>query len=409
VALHLIRQRNFLFIWIARQISALGDWILLIVLPLYIYNLTGSTIATGTMFITQMIPRLLFGSIAGSVVERLNKKWVLVFTDFMRGLILSCLFIFSTEQLWVFFVIVFAQSTIGTVFMPAHRALMVEIIERDHLVDANSITIVSDNIIRLAGPSLGGALLGIGGLHISIGVDILSYIVSGIFISLITVSSINHSKPQVKTSLMKKWLTFWSEWWGGIKIIRQNHLFLIIFWVLSITWLAQGMINVLFVPYVLDIMGQSSVEFGWIESAEGAGGLIGGYLLLKLNKKVKPFPLIMSSLLLTGFMFFLMFNLPYLLVVLVLNALLGIPNIMFSVRLETLLQEHTPDDYLGRVFGSYNTMVSLATLAGMAVASILNFAGTVLLLNLTAVLFIALGCVFYRPLRLELDKQVELG
>ncbi|HLS09135.1 MFS transporter [Lentibacillus sp.] len=409
MALHLIRQRNFLFIWIARQISALGDWILLIVLPLYIYNLTGSTIATGTMFITQMIPRLLFGSIAGSVVERLNKKWVLVFTDFMRGLILSCLFIFSTEQLWVFFVIVFAQSTIGTVFMPAHRALMVEIIERDHLVDANSITIVSDNIIRLAGPSLGGALLGIGGLHISIGVDILSYIVSGIFISLITVSSINHSKPQVKTSLMKKWLTFWSEWWGGIKIIRQNHLFLIIFWVLSITWLAQGMINVLFVPYVLDIMGQSSVEFGWIESAEGAGGLIGGYLLLKLNKKVKPFPLIMSSLLLTGFMFFLMFNLPYLLVVLVLNALLGIPNIMFSVRLETLLQEHTPDDYLGRVFGSYNTMVSLATLAGMAVASILNFAGTVLLLNLTAVLFIALGCVFYRPLRLELDKQVELG
>src|SRR5699024_8481824 len=262
----------------------------------------------------------------------LNKKWVLVFTDFMRGLILSCLFIFSTEQLWVFFVIVFAQSTIGTVFMPAHRALMVEIIERDHLVDANSITIVSDIIIRLAGPSLGGVLLGIVELHISIGVDILSYIVSGIFISLITVSSINHSKPQVKTSLMKKWLTFWSEWWGGIKIIRQNHLFLIIFWVLSITWLAQGMINVLFVPYVLDIMGQSSVEFGWIESAEGAGGLIGGYLLLKLNKKVKPFPLIMSSLLLTGFMFFLMFNLPYLLVVLVLNALLGIPNIMFSVR-----------------------------------------------------------------------------
>src|SRR5699024_3234738 len=189
-----------------------------------------------------------------------------------------------------------------------------------------------------------------------------------------------------------------------IKISRQNHLFLIIFWVLSITWLAQGMINVLFVPYVLDIMGQSSVEFGWIESAEGAGGLIGGYLLLKLNKKVKPFPLIMSSLLLTGFMFFLMFNLPYLLVVLVLNALLGIPNIMFSVRLETLLQEHTPDDYLGRVFGSYNTMVSLATLAGMAVASILNFAGTVLLLNLTAVLFIALGCVFYRYLRLVLYK-----
>lgn len=402
---HLLRQKNFLFIWAARQTSALGDWILLIVLPLYIHNLTGSTIATGTMFITQMTPRLFFGSIAGTIVERLNKKWTLVFTDLIRGIILCGLFVIPADHLWVFFLIVFIQNMIGTVFMPAHRSLMVDIVEREHIVDANSITIVSDNIIRLVGPSLGGALLGIGGLHISIAIDILSYIISSILISLITLSVVKQAESKEKSTLMVKWLKFWNDWWKGIKIVRKNQLFLVIFWMSSITWLAQGMINVLFVPYVLDVMGESSVEFGWIESAEGVGGLIGGYLLLKLNKKVNPFPLIMISLLLTGIMFLFMFNLPYLLIVLILNVLLGVPNIIFSVRLETLLQEHVPEDYLSRVFGSYNTMIALATLAGMALATIFNFIGTVLLLNLTAVLFIAVGILLYRPLRHKLREQ----
>ena len=403
-----LRKRNFLLIWTARQISALGDWILLIVLPLYIYNLTGSTIATGTMFITQMIPRLLFGSIAGTIVERINKKLALSLTDFSRGIVLSFLFLVPEDKLWVFFVIVFAQNTIGTLFIPAHRALLAEIVDQDQLVDANSITIVTDNIIRLAGPSIGGALLGIGGLYISIGVDVLTYIISALLILMMTVTEATpKSDNHQKDSLTVKWLSFWSDWLDGLKTVKINRLIFLIFWLLSLTWFAQGMINVLFVPYVLDVVGVGSLEFGWIESAEGAGGIIGGYLLLKLNKKFHPFPLIMTSLFLTGSLFFLVFNLPYFSIVLVLNALLGMPNIIFSVRLETLLQEFVPNNYLGRVFGSYNTMVSLATLTGMTFASVFDFAGTVMLLNVTAAIFIGSGLVFYRPLRRELKVMCK--
>lgn len=50
------------------MISGLGDWIFLIAMPLYIFDITKSTIATGSMFIIQMLPRLLFGSIAGTFV-----------------------------------------------------------------------------------------------------------------------------------------------------------------------------------------------------------------------------------------------------------------------------------------------------------------------------------------------------
>ena len=57
-----LRQRNFAFLWIGQVISMLGDWMLFVALPFYIYALTGSTFATGVMFIVQTIPRLCFGS-----------------------------------------------------------------------------------------------------------------------------------------------------------------------------------------------------------------------------------------------------------------------------------------------------------------------------------------------------------
>lgn len=168
----------------------------------------------------------------------------------------------------------------------------------------------------------------------------------------------------------------------------------------SFIWLAQGMINVLFVPYVINEMGQTSVEFGWIESVQGIGGLIGGYLLLKLNKKVAPFPLIISSLLASGGFALLQFNIPILFFVFIMNAFLGITDVISSVRLETLLQEQVPENYMGRIFGAYNTLMALTMLIGMSIASFLGeIMGTVMLLNISALLFFLTGIVGYRALK----------
>ena len=63
--LAVLRQRNFALLWAGGLISMLGDWLLFIALPFYIYDLTGSALATGAMFIAETLPILLFGSIGG--------------------------------------------------------------------------------------------------------------------------------------------------------------------------------------------------------------------------------------------------------------------------------------------------------------------------------------------------------
>ncbi|WP_085505180.1 MFS transporter [Thalassobacillus devorans] len=405
--MYLFKDKNFLLIWLARVISQLGDWVLLIVLPFYVYESTGSSLATGGMFIVQVFPRLLFGSIAGVLVEKWDKRKTLIWVDILRSMILFLLFI-PLDSLWIFFVAAFLQNVVGTLFMPAQRTLLFDLVGREHIGDANSITVVSDNVVRLAGPSIGGALLGLGGLHIAVGVDIATYVLSAFFLSLIS----HHTSvdtPEQLQSVGERWIQFWGNWLKGLGLVKNLRIVLLVFCIMSVTWIAQGMVNVLFVLFVKDILGAGATELGWIESAEGIGGLVGGYLLFKLNKKISPFSIIFSSLILTGILFLLIFNIPILLVVILLNILLGIPNIMYSVRLETLLQEYVPKNYLSRVFGSYQTTVSLMMIFGMGLASILpNIIGIINTLNIAGSMFLAVAVITLKPLK-KLTREFKHG
>src|SRR5437660_1985879 len=80
-----LRQRNFACLWTGQIVSLIGDWVLFVALPFYIYTLTGSTLATGIMFIVQTLPRLFFGSVAGVFVDR----WIRIYTMWIVKLIMA--------------------------------------------------------------------------------------------------------------------------------------------------------------------------------------------------------------------------------------------------------------------------------------------------------------------------------
>src|SRR5215210_6120577 len=89
---YLLRRRNFALLWFGGLISIMGDRVLLVALPYFVYQQTGSTLATAGMVAAQLLPRLLFGSIAGVFVDRWDRKQVMVIASLSQGLVILPLF-----------------------------------------------------------------------------------------------------------------------------------------------------------------------------------------------------------------------------------------------------------------------------------------------------------------------------
>src|SRR5215207_4222386 len=106
----LLRQRNFALLWFAGLTSMIGDWVLFISLPIYTYNLTQSTLATGLMFMVGTLPRILLGSLAGVYVDRWDRRKTMAAADWSRAvLILLLLFVRSAEWIWIVYLVAFIE------------------------------------------------------------------------------------------------------------------------------------------------------------------------------------------------------------------------------------------------------------------------------------------------------------
>jgi len=181
--LAVLRQRNFALLWAGGLISMLGDWLLFIALPFYIYDLTGSALATGAMFMAETLPILLFGSIGGVFADRWDRKKTMIVADLLRAaLLLLLLAAGSAEWLWAIYLVVFVQSSVGQFFNPAKGALTPQLVDEQQLMPANSLNSVGVEITRLIGAPLGGALMTMMGLSSVVLVDCVSFVVSALLI-----------------------------------------------------------------------------------------------------------------------------------------------------------------------------------------------------------------------------------
>ncbi|HZM21235.1 MAG TPA: MFS transporter, partial [Anaerolineales bacterium] len=255
-----LRQRNFALLWFAGLISMIGDWVLFIALPIYTYNLTRSSLATGIMFMAGTLPRILLGSVAGVFVDRWDRQRTMVIADLSRAVLLLLLFMVqSAESIWIIYLVAFLQATISQFFGPAENALLPQLVDESHLVAANSLNALNNNLARLGGPALGGLLLGSFGFRNVVVIDSLSFLISGLMIALILRPDL-----QVEREPLRSQPHVWQDWVSGLRYIWNSRVVSVIFWVIGIAGIAEGLFNVSFVIFVRQNLGGDALEFGWL-------------------------------------------------------------------------------------------------------------------------------------------------
>ncbi len=159
-----LRRRDFALLWSGQLISLMGDYVLLISIPFFTYQLTGSLLQTGLMFVIETLPRILLGSVAGVFVDRWSRRWTMIVSDLARVCILLLLLLVTARNLlWLLYGVTLLQATCSLFFTPALTAITPTLVDEQHLVGANALQSFSDSVTRFIGPPLGGALFALSG------------------------------------------------------------------------------------------------------------------------------------------------------------------------------------------------------------------------------------------------------
>lgn len=393
----ILRVRNFVLLWSGGFVSALGNWMLFVALPVYVYQRTNSTLATGAMFMARFLPSLLLGSLAGVLVDRWDRRRTLILANLLlAGAIAPLLLLGAAGSLWVVYVAALGESTIA-LFLVAESALLPTLVDERLLLSANSLNAVSLNVARLTGPALAGLIVGTFGLPAVVLIDMASYTLAAAMTALVRVTPVRRcpgelAQPDVGSPLGRTW----REWRDGLRLVQSDRLLSGIFVVWGLAAVAEGTFEVLSVPWVKQSLHGGALQFGWLMSAQAIGGVMGGLLTGWAGRRLGPVALIGISLLSIGAADLAIWNVPMLPFDLVVIALVGLPAIGFTAGTTTLLQSSVADHFRGRVSGALGTTWAALILLGMGAAAIFGGPiGVVTVLNAAGVLSLLTGVLVF--------------
>jgi MFS family permease len=401
--LAVLRKRNFFLLWSGGVLSVIGDFFLFVALPFFVYERTGSALATGAMFMAQTLPRLLFGSVAGVFVDRWDRKRTMVLSDLSRALILlPLLLVAAGGPIALVYVVAFVEASVSMFFLPAKGATIPNLVAEDELTAANSLNSLAEEVPSLLGALLGGALLAVVGLSGLIWLDVATYLASALLISLIgahTAAAPDEEPDITAGAAVSAWANALKEWTGGLRLIGRERSLAVLFAVISVAFVGEGAVTVLVIIFFRDVLGGDSAEFSYFVAAYGAGGIAGGLLLGFASGLIEETRLFSLSLIANGVLLVAIFNIPVLGVIVGLAVVSGMTVVGWLVTSQTLVQKWAPERYLGRVFGALETTQALTLLVGMGLAVALEgLLGVVVVLSVVGAAWSVAGLVAWAML-----------
>ncbi|MEZ4870218.1 MAG: MFS transporter [Caldilineaceae bacterium] len=177
-------NRDFRYLWFGEIISLLGDWFNLIASATLIGTLTGSGVALGGLFVVRMLAPFLVSAFGGVVVDRYNRKYILIATDLLRGLVvLGFFFVRTAADVPLLYLLTAIQLGLSGLFFPARNAIFPDVVSRHELGTANALSSSTWSTMLTLGTALGGFVAGSFGVYTAFAIDALSFFISALMIA----------------------------------------------------------------------------------------------------------------------------------------------------------------------------------------------------------------------------------
>jgi MFS family permease len=380
-----LRVPNFRRLWLAGLISDTGDWLLMISLPILVYQYTGSTFGTAAAFLIELAPPVFLAPLTGRLADRLDRRRTLLLVSLGQAAALTpLLLVHDGSGLPILYAVIAVQAALHAIFEPTKSALLPTLVDRDRLVSANSLVGLNHNVGRLVGGPLGGLLLAAGGgLPTIVVVDAASFLLAFALIARLAPAPAAAPAEHVDAT---------RAGWGAILRLRPIRGGLVVLLTASA---AQGIFVVLFVVFVAQALHGDAAEIGLLRGVQGIGAIAGG-LLLAVAARMAPGRLTAYAAFAFGALSLAIWNAPGvstaepLYVALFIAA--GAPGVGLMTGLISALQQATVEGQRGKVFAIAGVAASIGEAIGMLAGGILGGPlGIVTVLDAQGALYLLAG------------------
>jgi MFS family permease len=428
------RNRGFVYLWSAQTLSQLASNMVLAALMATVRETTGSDTAVAVLILTFLVPAVLFSTLGGVLVERSNAKLIMLATNIVRAVGMLAFVLVAPDtaaaNVPLVYLINFGVATATAIFAPAELTSIPRIVDRRHLMAANSIFVLTINATFAIGFGFFGPLL------LNVVGPIAVYItVAAMFgaaaLAILPLPAVRPDQEIASASdaAGRAVHELFDQLAEGVAFVRRHR---VIAWSLAYLGISSSLIGVLGAigpGFAVDILGLSPKDFFFIMGPAGMGAVVGILFLNSYGKDIPKRLVIDVGLIAMGITLVLLAIIKpasiafgaaaapiedavpaisplisLIAVVVVIAVFAGLEYAFVAIPSQTALQEDLPPDVRGRIFGILNTLLSVASflpvIAAPATADILNIffdgAGIPIVMGILGLLTLWAGIASWR-------------
>ncbi len=359
------RNRDFMLLWSGQLVSVIGSGASNIVFPLLILALTNSPAAAGVAAAFQLLPYIVFGLPAGALIDRWDRKKVMIYCDVGRALVLASIPVALALHVLTIWQIFFGWLLVGSLFVffnIAVVAAVTRVVPKSQLAPAISQNDAAFNTANAIAPSIGTFLYQTFGQAFPFILDSASYMVS--------VVSLFFIKTNLQSSLKKENVNLWNDIQVGLRWLWERPLIRFMAF-LTGGWNLIGAGQTLMLIVLAKKIGASDAQIGLIFSIAGIGGIVGALVGSRVQRRFTYGQVIRTTTWMGTILFPLFLIAPN---VIAIGVILGVSFIagatynvvQFSYRISLI-----PDELQGRVNSSFRLIAIGSQPIGAALAGIL--------------------------------------
>lgn len=366
----LARNGNFALLWVGQFVSQLGDRLAMVALPWLVYRTTGSALSTGVAFALYTLPYVLFGAVGGVLIDRLDKRLVMVASDVARVGLVMLVPLAAERSLAAVYVLSFLIASAAVFFDPCKLAILPDLVPREKLMRANSLLATGENLTEILGYTAAGFTLAYISTTNAFRIDAATFAVSAATLALI------RYRAPVRAAAEQAVHSFRHELREGFTFLLHHR------GLLTNTVMVVGCVAGLGASYPLafllavNVFDAGTAAFGVFEGMVGLGYLVGSLALAALAHRVPQGRAMVAGLALMGASLALVAAAGGVWVACVPFAILGVANAAALIAIDTYLQNVVPEHLRGRVFGTRFTLTqgvyAAGVLAGGALATVVD-------------------------------------